>query len=85
MEDFRFTTKGNHVYILTLDKSVSNRVITLKSFAASAMPYIKKVKKVSILNSNKTIKWKTDKTGLILDVPASSPDEISVVYKVELE
>lgn len=25
-----------------------------------------------------------DKTGLILDVPAS-PDEISVVYKVELE
>lgn len=83
-EDFRFTTKDNHVYILTLDKSVSNRVITLKSFAASAMPHIKKVKKVSMLNNNKTVKWKMDKTGLILDVPAS-PDEISVVYKVELE
>lgn len=82
--DFRFTTKGNHIYILTLGKLVAGNIITLKSFAASTIPNGKKVKKVSMLNSDKKVDWAMETTGLKLSVP-EVPNETAVVYKVEME
>ena len=82
-KDFRFTTKGNVVYILSLGEQKVGSTIKIKSFASSSLPEECSVKNVSMLGFSGKIKWSLDGNGLTLDVP-DVPNGVSVVFKVEL-
>lgn len=81
-KDFRFTTKGDCVYILTLSEPTPGSTLTIRSFAQSAMPQNKPIKKVSMLGSTTPIEWTVNEEGLNLNVPEDTY-HISTVYKVE--
>lgn len=83
-EDYRFTKKGNTVYVLSMDKLAVGSTIRIKAFSSTQMPDKKKVKKVSMLGTRKAVDWKMDEAGLVLNVPAM-PNKTSAVYKIELE
>lgn len=83
-EDFRYTTKGNSIYIFSLSKLEPGKTIKLKSFSSSMLPEKINIKNISMLGTRKHVDWKIDESGLSLSVPAA-PNEISTVYKVELK
>lgn len=83
-EDYRFTKKGNTIYILSMGKPIVSSTILVNAFAVTKMSNGKKVKRVSMLGSNKKVDWAMETIGLKLSVP-EVPNEISVVYKVEME
>ena len=83
-EDYRFTKKGNTIYILSMGKPIVGSTILVNAFAVTKMSNGKKVKRVSMLGSNKKVDWAMETIGLKLSVP-EVPNEISVVYKVEME
>lgn len=83
-KDYRFTRKGNNIYVMSMGKLAAGSTIHVKAFAATQIPDGKKVKRVSMLGSDKTVDWKVDKTGLTMSA-LEAPNEVSVVYKVELE
>lgn len=82
--DYRFTRKGNTVYVLTMGELSVGTNILLKSFVSKQMAEIPKIQRVTILGSTKTVNWKMDRNGLILNIP-EIPNKVSIVYKVELQ
>ena len=58
--------------------------ILLKSLVSKQMAEVPKIQRVTILGSTKTVNWKMDRNGLILNVP-EIPNKVSIVYKVEFQ
>lgn len=83
-QDFRYTKKNNTIYVLSMGKPTVGSTLLLKAFVPTQIPGNIKIKRVSMLGSRKTVKWSMNENGLRLSVPAT-PNEVSVVYKVELE
>lgn len=83
-EDFRFTTKGNTIYVLTLGKPVVGSTLQIQSFAPSRAPQKCTVKQVSLLGTKEKVQWELNGKGLSLNVPKLSND-VSIVYKIEIE
>ncbi len=81
-QDYRFTTKGNSVYIFTLGEPQPGTAIKVDAFAKSKMPGKKHIKKVSMLGTSAKVNWKHTAEGLQLSVPNGKYD-ISAIYKVE--
>ena len=82
--DYRFTRKGNTVYVLTMGELNVGSNILLKSLVSKQMAEVPKIQRVTILGSTKTVNWKMDRNGLILNVP-EIPNKVSIVYKVEFQ
>jgi alpha-L-fucosidase len=76
--DFRFTQKGNNVYVIQLGAAIPGTDVTLDSFSADY-----KVKKVVALANQKEVKWKQNETGLTIEIPREQ-NEMAPVYKVVL-
>ena len=82
--DYRFTRKGNTVYVLTMGELNVGSNILLKSLVSKQMAEVPKIQRVTILGSTKTVNWIMDRNGLILNVP-EIPNKVSIVYKVEFQ
>lgn len=80
--DYRFTTKSNNVYILTLGEPQPGTAIKVTAFSKSQIPGGKQIKKVSMLGTSAQVNWKHTDDGLLLSVPNENYN-ISAVYKVE--
>lgn len=83
-EDIRYTTHQNTVYAITLGVPSSNHDILLKSFAEDKMPSNTSVKHVSLLGSDDTLTYELKKEGLHVVVPNGLNEDISLVFKVDL-
>ena len=75
--DFRFTTKDNNLYIFA--RAIKEQKYTITSIKPSD-----KVKKVSLLGTDKKVVWKQTSEGLEVTIPEISPARIPVyVLKAE--
>lgn len=84
-KDIRYTQNGDTVYALQLGAPASNEKVLLKAFAQHENASVPKVKSVEMLGSQEAIAWNQDSAGVSITAPASSPDSMAVVYKLELE
>lgn len=79
-KDIRFTQNGNILYV-TLMGAPTEKII-VKSLSINNSKG--KVKKVKLLGSNEKLSWEQTSQGLIIQKPASIPNEIATVFKVVL-
>lgn len=81
-KDYRFTTKGNSVYIIVLGEPQPGTAIKINAFAKSKLPGKKHIRKVSMLGTSEPVNWLHTDEGLQLSVP-NAEYNISAVYKVD--
>ncbi len=77
--DFRFTTKGNNLYIIA-------RAIKPQKYVVTSVKPTDKIKKISLLGSNGKVTWKQTAAGLEVTSPEMSPARVPIyVLKAELK
>ena len=81
-DDYRFTTKGDAIYVLTLSEPEAGKTINIASFAPDRNADKRAIKRVSMLGSQAEIAWNLTDSGLSITVP-DEPYSISTVFKVE--
>ena len=80
-QDIRFTTKAGAVYAIALGWPEGGE-LTIKSMADGA-PNVKLAPNhVHLLGSDAEIRWRRDKSGLHLTVPAGKSGEYAYVFKI---
>ena len=84
--NFRFTTSkdGRTIYVIQMGPNKADAEYVLTSFAAGAPGGDLKVTGVSMLGAEAPITWSKDDDGLHLKSRAFPPDELALVYKVNL-
>ncbi len=82
-KDIRFTTKGENLYVITLDLPKSTDDITVKSLASAAKNGV--VASVSLLGSKTKLRWVQNENGLVISPPAKYPSTTAAVFKVTLK
>ena len=75
--DLRYTTKDGNLYVFTLVVPRPGTKLNVKDLDA-------KVKKVSLLGSDKDVKWTADGSALEIETPESNL-KIALCFKVEFE
>lgn len=81
-DDYRFTTKGDAIYVLTLSEPEAGKTINIASFAPDRNADKRAIKRVSMLGSQAEIAWNLTDSGISITVP-DEPYSISTVFKVE--
>lgn len=79
-DDIRFTTKGDWLYAISLDKPIKNLVI--KSLALGTS---KKLTSLEMVGSKDKVQWSQTSNGLSITAQSSYPNSTAVVYKIMLE
>lgn len=83
-KDIRYTTKGKTIYAITLGMPLGGTSLLLKGFAKKSRPSDLKIKKVTIVGTNQTIKWEDTPHGLQVEMPMMQGDK-AVSFKIECE
>lgn len=78
-KDVRFNTREKTLYA-TLMGAPSGEIIIRKLRSAAV-----KISGITLLGSQEKVTWKQDKDGLKIEKPARVPNDIAVVYKIELQ
>jgi alpha-L-fucosidase len=81
-KDFRFTSKGNTVYLFCMDQP-KDKKITIKSLGLNSDPS-KPIKSVQLVGSTEILKWKQKTDYLEILTPKQMPCEHAVCFKIEL-
>lgn len=84
-KDIRYTRNGDTVYALQLGAPASGEKVLLKAFTPHKDAAVPEVKSVEMLGSQEAITWSQGSAGVLITAPASSPDSMAVVYKLQLE
>jgi alpha-L-fucosidase len=79
-EDIRFTTKPNTIYAISLDWP--SEEILVKSFTLLDKT---KIKSVSLLGEDGTLKWEMTDDGLKIQCPKKKPCEHAYSFKVDYD
>ena len=79
-KDIRFNQKGNILYATVL--GVPTQDIIIKSLGKDG--HSAKIKKIEILGSKEKLKWKQYSNSLVIKKPKLFPNEIAVVFKIEV-
>ncbi|WP_157637810.1 alpha-L-fucosidase [Flexithrix dorotheae] len=82
-KDYRFTAKGDNIYVMTLGAPQANEEILLTSFSRENLPEPVEISKISLLGNDAEIEWSLTDEGLKISIPATDLDEMAVVFKVE--
>lgn len=78
--DFRYTAKGNHVYVIV--RHVPAGEFTLRAFKG----YTDRIKRITLLDNKKTVEWKPTEEGLRICHIRRSSDAFPVyVLQVEIQ
>ncbi len=80
-KDIRFNQKGKILYVTTLGVPETQTII--KSLGKNKKNGA--VKKVSVLGSSEKISWKQSDESLVIDKPTTIPNNIAVVFKLQLQ
>ncbi len=81
-QDIRYTRKGGTVYATVLGWPGEDKAVTMKLFGQGREAQDVKVKSVSMLGTNETIKWERQNSGLIVHTPSKKVDDLAVVFKL---
>lgn len=80
-KDIRFNQKGNVLYATVL--GVPAEDIIIKSLAKNVAPA--KIKKIEMLGSNEKLSWKQSSESLVIQKPKKAPNDIAVVFKIQMK
>jgi len=80
-KDIRFNQKGNVLYATVL--GVPTEDISLKSLVKNDRAL--KIKKIEMLGSKEKISWKLNPESLVIRKPNSIPNNIAVVFKIQIK
>ena len=81
-EDVRFTTKGKFLYAYVMGTPAGDFVI--QSLATNSPQEPGKILDVQLLGYHDKLRWKQDKQGLQVRMPAATLSDIGVTFKVTL-
>ena len=84
-QDVRYTTKDNVIYATLLGWPGNNREVVLESFSPKNWMNPKRIKNVSLLGTDEKLNYQLAENGLKITTPNISPDDMAIVFKVELE
>jgi alpha-L-fucosidase len=79
--DIRFNQKGKFLYATTLGAPETKT--TIRSLGKSKKHGI--IKKIEVLGSNEKISWKQTDDSLVVEKPKVIPNNIAVVFKIQLD
>ena len=79
-EDVRFTTKGTALYAIIM--GTPRATIRIKSLAASAKIMDTRITDVMLVGSREKMRWHQTDDALVIEAPASVPNEIAAVFKI---
>ena len=82
-EDFRFTTKGNTLYVIELGWPTGGEAI-VRTLSSTA-PGTRKIASVALLGSTTTIAFDQKTDGLHLHVPAEAPGKYAYAFRIAFE
>jgi len=84
---FRFTRRGNIIYLFNLKYNTPNKQYLIESFGGELSDYFK-VKSLSLLGSDEKINWTQDHKGLHISSPKKAPksgNKHPYAYKITLD
>ena len=79
--DFRFTTKGNDLYAISMGWPESGQY-TVHTLAANAPGIVGTITDVSLLGSKQKLKWSLDQDGLEVTLPERKPCDFAYALKI---
>ena len=83
-KDVRYTTKDEIIYATLLGWPGEGEEVVLSSFATDSLPEPLKVETVTLMGSQDELVWTQSEDGLVIQSPAVAPDEMAVVFKIEI-
>ena len=83
-KDIRYTTRENVVYATILGWPGNRNRVLFESFGNENPDNAKKILNVSLLGCNEKIQFDLTEKGLQVTTPDQAPDEMAVVFKIEL-
>ncbi len=82
-DDFRFTTKGNDLYVIELGWPSSGQAV-IHMLGTSAMGSLH-IQGINMLGSDATVKYEQRGEGLYITAPARPSGEAAYVYRIKLD
>ena len=82
-KDVRYTTRGDVVYAILLGWPGAGQEVLLKAFAPDSLPGPIAITSLSLMGSSDPVQWEMNGKGLVLNTPATAPDEMAVVFRIE--
>ena len=83
-KDIRYTTRENVVYATILGWPGNRTRVLFESFGKETWNNASKILNVSLLGCNEKIQFVLTEKGLQVTTPDQAPDEMAVVFKIEL-
>ncbi|MBN1670980.1 MAG: alpha-L-fucosidase [Kiritimatiellae bacterium] len=85
-DDIRFTRSpdGSTVYAIVLGRPGANQAVRITSFGNAVTNGTVRVRDVTLFSHDGKIEWSQTEDGLTLTTPPSVPDEMAVVFKINL-
>ncbi len=80
-EDIRFTTKGDVLYAIVLDWP-ENGLLKIKSLKEKNEFYKERIKSITLLGSEGSLKFETKTDGLYIDLPENKIGNHAFVFKI---
>lgn len=77
-KDIRFNQKGNILYATLM--GVPDGTITITKLGKKEVQ--KKIKRITVLGSKEKLNWKQEDNQLVIQRPATIPNDIAVVFKI---
>jgi alpha-L-fucosidase len=84
-KDFRFTTKGDNLYIIQLGTPNPQEQFILKSFARDSVAGDVRIKSLKLVSSHQAVQWSKQKDGLHITTPPKLPNNTALVYKAVIK
>ena len=81
VEDFRFTTQGNHVFAFQMKWPEGGKTV-IRSLAKGKVPDVRSVK---VLGFDGPVKFEQTSRGLVLDLPELKPTDFVQCYRISFE
>jgi len=79
-QDFRFTTKKDNLYAISMDWPEKGKV-AIHALGSEAQ-HAKKVNNVSLLGSTEKLQWEQNTKGLHIEMPSEKPGNYAYAFKV---
>jgi len=79
-EDIRFTVKNDTLYVFTL--GVPQKEVRIKSLSTNSPYYKGKVEKVELLGYAGKLSWKSDKSGMTIQIPEMKELDMTAVFRI---
>ena len=80
MNDIRFTTKGEVLYVFVMGQPEFRT--TIRSLATDTELRVGRITGVELVGHDGKINWRQDQSGLVIDIPNTLPSKHAVAFRV---